>query len=98
MRIDQLPRSENVEDRRGSGGFRIPGGRGGGIGILGVILLTLVAWWMGVDPSVLIGGADILTGGRQQEQPQQDQRPGVGHTRQHREGMERHLPEVRAAL
>src|SRR5215831_2531831 len=43
MRIDQLPRSENVEDRRGSGGFRVPGGRGG----------------------------DILTGGRQQQQPQE---------------------------
>jgi predicted metalloprotease len=71
MRIDQLPRSENVEDRRGSGGFRIPGGRGGGLGILGIILLTLAGWWFGIDPSVLIGGADILTGGRQQQQPQE---------------------------
>src|SRR5215471_3695550 len=71
MRIDQLPRSENVEDRRGSGGFRVPGGRGGGLGILGIILLTLLGWWFGIDPSVLIGGADIFTRGRQQqEQPQ----------------------------
>src|SRR5262249_4666509 len=32
MRLDQLPRSENVEDRRsddGGAGFRVPGGRGG---------------------------------------------------------------------
>jgi hypothetical protein len=37
MRLDELPRSDNIEDRRGesssSGGFSIPGGRGGlGIG------------------------------------------------------------------
>ena len=73
MRIDQLPRSENVEDRRGSGGFRVPGGRGGGLGILGIILLTLLGWWFGIDPSVLIGGAEILTGGgtsQQQSYPQ----------------------------
>jgi len=31
MRLDQLPRSDNIEDRRGEdgGGFRIPGGRVG---------------------------------------------------------------------
>ena len=34
MRLDDLPRSENVEDRRGNdiepgGSFRLPGGRGG---------------------------------------------------------------------
>jgi hypothetical protein len=41
MRLDELPRSENVEDRR-SASFRVPGGDGGlGIGtlvVLGVVI------------------------------------------------------------
>jgi len=71
MRIDQLPRSDNVEDRRGSGsgGFRVPGGRGG-LGIVTVIVLGLLGWWLGIDPGLLIGGADILTGGKSQQQTQ----------------------------
>jgi predicted metalloprotease len=70
MRIDQLPGSENVEDRRGSGGgFRVPGGRGG-LGIGAIILLGLLGWWLGIDPGLLIGGADILTGGKPQQQTQ----------------------------
>ena len=64
MRLDQLPRSDNVEDRRGAdgGGFRIPGGRGG-LGIGTIVVLGLLGWWLGIDPSILIGGADILSGG-----------------------------------
>jgi predicted metalloprotease len=70
MRIDQLPGSENVEDRRGSGGgFRVPGGRSG-LGIGTIILLGLLGWWLGIDPGLLIGGADILTGGKPQQQTQ----------------------------
>jgi predicted metalloprotease len=70
MRIDQLPRSENVEDQRGDvggGGIRIPGGRGG-LGIGTIILLALIGWWLGIDPRLLIGGADILTGGGTSQQ------------------------------
>jgi uncharacterized protein len=71
MRIDQLPRSDNVEDRRGRdsgpGGFRVPGGRGG-LGIVAIILLGLIGWWLGIDPSLLIGGADILFGGGKSQQ------------------------------
>jgi predicted metalloprotease len=66
MRLDQLPRSENVEDRRGAS-FRIPGGRGG-LGIGTIVVLALVGYWLGIDPSVLIGGADILTGGGTSQQ------------------------------
>ena len=69
MRIDQLPSSENVEDRRGSGGASLPGGRGG-LGIIMVVLLGLLGWWLGIDPGLLIGGADILTGGKSQQQTQ----------------------------
>ena len=69
MRLDQLPRSDNVEDRRGAdgGGFRIPGGRGG-LGIGTIVVLGLLGWWLGIDPRILIGGADILSGGGSSQQ------------------------------
>ena len=70
MRLDELPRSDNVEDRRsedGGASFRIPGGRGG-LGVGTIIVLGLVGYWLGIDPSVLIGGAEILTGGGTSQQ------------------------------
>jgi predicted metalloprotease len=76
MRWDDFRRSENVEDDRGGGGF---GGGGGGIGLPGgglgigtIIILGLVGWALGIDPRLLIGGAEILQGGQQQyQQPAQ---------------------------
>src|SRR5262249_12065856 len=85
MRLDQLPRSDNVEDRRsedGGGGFRVPGGRGG-LGIGTIVVLGLIGYWLGIDPSVLIGGAEILTGGgssQQQSSPAPGDGSGAGHT------------------
>jgi predicted metalloprotease len=81
MRLDQLPRSDNIEDRRGEGGggFRLPGGRGG-VGIGTIVILGLLGWWLGIDPSILIGGADILSGGggsQQQQQESQEARTGA---------------------
>ena len=79
MRLDQLPRSDNIEDRRGDGGgFRFPGGRGG-VGIGTIVILSLLGWWLGIDPSILIGGADILSGGggSQQQQESQEARTGA---------------------
>ena len=64
MRIDELPRSENIEDRRG---MRIR--RGGGIGLGTLVVLALVAWAFGIDPRLLIGGTEILTGGQQSQPP-----------------------------
>src|SRR5215469_1204880 len=66
MRLDELPRSENVEDRRGAG-FRVPGG-GGGLGIGTIVVLGLVGYWLGIDPRLLIGGAEILSGGDNSQQ------------------------------
>jgi predicted metalloprotease len=77
MRWDDFRRSDNVEDDRdgggggGGGGFGIPGG-GGGLGIGAVVVLSLVGWAFGIDPSILIGGAEIVTGnrgGQVQQQP-----------------------------
>jgi len=72
MRWDDFRRSDNVEDDRegGSsspGGFGIPIG-GGGLGIGAVLVLGLIGWALGIDPSVLIGGAEILSGGGTQYQ------------------------------
>ena len=54
----------------GGGGIGMPGGAGG-LGIGTVIILGLVGWALGIDPRLLIGGAEIVMGGRpgQQDSP-----------------------------
>jgi hypothetical protein len=77
MRLDELPRSDKIEDRRsedGGASFRIPGGRGG-LGIGTIIVLGLVGYWLGIDPSLLIGGAEVLTGGGSSQQQQSSPTP-----------------------
>jgi predicted metalloprotease len=64
MRWDDFRRSANVEDRRGSGGSLGLPGRAGGLGIGAIIILGLIGWATGIDPRILIGGAEILTGGQ----------------------------------
>ncbi len=75
MRYDDFRRSDNIDNRRddsggfgggGGGGFGFPMGGGGGLGIGTVIVLGLIGWAVGIDPRILIGGAEILTGGQQQ--------------------------------
>lgn len=83
MRWDDFRRSDNIDDRRdgdgggfggggGGGGFGIPMGGGGGLGIGTIVVLGLVGWALGIDPRILIGGADILMGGGQPSQVQVD--------------------------
>src|SRR5262245_49698645 len=70
MRLDQLPRSDRIEDRRGEAAGRV--GRRGGIGIGTIILLCLVGWALGINPYYLIGGAEVISGlrgARQDAQP-----------------------------
>jgi len=78
MRLDDMPESGNVEDRRGEGGgFGGGGGMGGmpigtgGLGIGGMVVLGLIGWALGIDPFLLINGANIIVGGNQggYEQP-----------------------------
>jgi uncharacterized protein len=52
----------------------VPGGRSG-LGIGTVVLLGLLGWWLGIDPSILIGGAEIFTGGGSSQQQTQQQAP-----------------------
>jgi uncharacterized protein len=61
MRWDDFRRSENVEDRRGMG---MPGGAAGGLGVGTVLVLGLIGWALGIDPRILIGGAEVVTGTR----------------------------------
>ncbi len=83
MRWDDFRRSDNIEDDRdgggGRGGFGIPGGRGG-LGIGTVVVLGLIGWALGIDPSVLIGGAEILSGGGGGSQYQQPYREPARRT------------------
>ncbi len=70
--------SDNIEDRRGmstggmggGGGFRLPtGGRGGGIGIGGLVVILLISWALGINPLTLLSGGDTYSdSGSQQQQ------------------------------
>jgi uncharacterized protein len=85
MRLDELPRSDNIEDRRGesgsTGGFSILGGRGG-LGIGTIVILGLIGWALGIDPRLLIGGAEMISGGGSSYQHQDGTAPGPsGRTR-----------------
>jgi len=64
MRTDDFRPSDNVEDDREASASRggMPGGAGG-LGIGTVIIIGLISWYFGIDPSVLLNGAQILTGG-----------------------------------
>jgi len=70
MRWEDLPRSDDIEDRRDDdygghgppGGFGIPIG-GGGLSIGAIVVLAVLGLALGVDPNLLIGGAEILSGG-----------------------------------
>ncbi len=60
MRLDDVGQSDNVEDRRGSGGGMV---RGGGLGIGGMVLAGALAWFLGIDPRIVMGGAELISRG-----------------------------------
>lgn len=80
MRDDDFRQSDNIDDRRAEGGFGGGGGFGrrGGLGIGTILILGLVGYAFGIDPRLLIGGAEILTGGGQSPNYQTDGRPSPG--------------------
>jgi predicted metalloprotease len=85
MRYDDFRRSDDIEDRRddsgggGGGGIGLPMG-GGGLGIGTLIVLGLVSYAFGIDPRILIGGAEILNGGGQSSTYQTDRPSGQRKT------------------
>ena len=63
-RTDDFRPSDNVEDDREASASR--GGMSVGTGDLGigtVIVVGLISWYLGIDPRLLLNGAQILTGG-----------------------------------
>jgi hypothetical protein len=77
MRWEDFRRSDNVEDdREGGGGFSAGSG---GLGIGTIIILGLIGWATGINPSILIGGAELINGSRSQyQQPQNRAAPRKG--------------------
>lgn len=80
MDWDNARRSDNIEDVRGQGGgagggFGMPIG-GGGLGIGAIIILSLIGYATGIDPRILIGGAEqVVNHGQSYQQPQQYEQP-----------------------
>ena len=71
MQYDDFRRSNDIEDRRddsggmgGGGGLGLPMG-GGGLGIGTIIVLGLIGYAFGIDPRILIGGAEMVSRGGQ---------------------------------
>ncbi len=67
MRWQGREQSENVEDRRG---FRVPGGRSGGIGCGSLLLVLGIAYVTGVDPRQILGLLQQVTPATEQSVPQ----------------------------
>ena len=79
MEWDNFRRSDNIEDRRDDGGSMDAGGGGGGgiggaggLGIGAVVVLGLIGWALGIDPRVLINGAEMANNARNGGQSSQE--------------------------
>jgi uncharacterized protein len=65
VRLDEEQESSNVEDRRG-----MSMGRVGGLGVGGVLVVVVVSYFLGIDPSALLGVVnDIQSGGPVAQRP-----------------------------
>jgi len=70
MRLDELPTSNRIEDRRG-----LTASRAGGLGVGTIVVLGLIGWALGIDPRLLIGGAEMMS---RSDQTQQETQVGTG--------------------
>ncbi len=70
MKWEDLQSSENIEDRRGQGPMIAGGPRmgAGGIGLGTMVILGLIGWALGINPALLIGGAQVINNMRQERE------------------------------
>jgi uncharacterized protein len=62
MELGNTPESSNIEDRRGQSGGGLPlGGGAGGLGIGAIIIVFVISYFTGINPAVLLGGAEIVS-------------------------------------
>ncbi len=61
MRWEDFRQSENIEDRRGDGPMMAGGGSSGHLGLGAMIVLGLIGYAFGIDPRMLIGGAEMVS-------------------------------------
>ena len=59
MQYENTPVSQNIEDRRGQGGGGMMGG--GGLGVVGIIAVFAISYFTGINPAVLMGGAEMVS-------------------------------------
>jgi predicted metalloprotease len=93
MEWQNTPESSNIEDRRGDVSASMGGGGGGGGGFgtggmgIGVILVVLIiSYFTGINPAVLLQGAQVVTGSGHQQvavapQPARNSNPPAGDAR-----------------
>ena len=62
MEWENSRESTNIEDRRSDGGGGVFQPGGGGLGVGAIVVLALIGYFTGIDPRLLIGGAQILVG------------------------------------
>ena len=80
MEWDNFRRSDNIEDRRGDDGGGFDGGGGGlipggGLGLGTIVVLGLIGWALGINPLLLIQGAEQVNNARNGYQTQQSTEP-----------------------
>jgi len=75
MDWENTPESANIEDRRGESGYASSGGGGlggtGGLGIGTVLVVLAISYFTGINPSLLLGGAQMVEGRSGQQGYQQ---------------------------
>jgi uncharacterized protein len=58
MDYENTPVSSNIEDRRGQGGGMVGTG---GLGLGAIIVVFAISYFTGINPAVLMGGAEMIT-------------------------------------
>ena len=68
MEYENMPSSENIEDRRGQRGGAVGAG---GLGLGAIVIIFAISYFTGISPQVLISGAEMVGVGQQHSAPPQ---------------------------